>query len=255
MAKEAWSATDDYTLLYPYKGKFVIVSNSQFAASTHLDPRPGTDVDTDRLRIKFTDLGFDVYVYENQTAFQMQTLFQQLGNENHGRYASFGCAIMTHGRDGVVFGTDGLALDVNAILKPFFGDRCDSLVGQPKFFIIEACCGPNLMDSTPVHSVKSHNASRNAYDVCERIPVESDFLIAYAVVPGFAACRHPHEGSWFVQAICSCLEKYARSLDLVQILTLVNKKVALFENNSTAIMHGKQLPCITSMLTKDFFLQ
>ena len=63
--------------------------------------------------------------------------------------------------------------------------------------------------------------------------VESDFLMAYSVVPGFFSWRNSLRGSWFIQALCECLDKYARSMDLLKLMTRVNKKVALdFESNT-----------------------
>ena len=64
--------------------------------------------------------------------------------------------------------------------------------------------------------------------------VESDFLIAYSVVPGYFSWRNSIRGSWFVQALCDCLDKYGRSMDLLRLMTRVNKKVALdFESNTS----------------------
>ena len=64
--------------------------------------------------------------------------------------------------------------------------------------------------------------------------VESDFLMAYSVVPGYFSWRNSIRGSWFVQALCDCLDKYGRSMDLLRLMTRVNKKVALdFESNTS----------------------
>ncbi|MGH0122156.1 UNVERIFIED_CONTAM: hypothetical protein FKN15_042927 [Acipenser sinensis] len=50
------------------------------------------------------------------------------------------------------------------------------------------------------------------------------------------------------------LSKYGMELELMQILTRVNHKVALeFESTSTiaGFNYKKQIPCIVSMLTKE----
>ena len=57
---------------------------------------------------------------------------------DHSSCASFGCAILTHGEDGVVYGTDR-SVEIDQITKPFKGDKCKSLVGKPKVFFIQAC--------------------------------------------------------------------------------------------------------------------
>ena len=57
--------------------------------------------------------------------------------------------------------------------------------------------------------------------------------MAYSVVPGYFSWRNSIRGSWFIQALCECLDKYGRSMDLLRLMTRVNKKVALdFESNT-----------------------
>jgi len=251
---EAWSATDVYALppVYPSMGKFVIISNKNFDANTGMGVRTGTDVDAENLYLRFKEFGFDVDVKRNLKAKDIRDLFQGIARMDHSSYASFGCAILTHGEDGVVYGTNG-PIEIDQITKPFKGDRCKSLVGKPKVFFIQACRGTDLMDGT---NVDPHQHDANS-DIAERLPVESDFLMAYSVVPGYFSWRNSIRGSWFIQALCECLDKYGRSMDLLRLMTRVNKKVALdFESNTNnREMHKKkQIPCITSMMTKDFYL-
>ena len=67
-------------------------------------------------------------------------------------------------------------------------------------------------------------------------------------------------GSWFVQALCHVLQRDrvsrdGRHRDLLSCLTRVARKVAFdFQSNTPGdyVMHEKkQIPCITSMLTRD----
>ena len=67
-------------------------------------------------------------------------------------------------------------------------------------------------------------------------------------------------GSWFVQALCHVLQRDrinhdGRQRDLLACLTRVARKVAFdFQSNTPGdyVMHEKkQIPCITSMLTRD----
>ncbi len=63
--------------------------------------------------------------------------------------------------------------------------------------------------------------------------MESDVLMAYSVVPGYFSWRNSIRGSWFIQALCQCLDKYGKSMDILRLLTRVNKQVALnFESNT-----------------------
>lgn len=57
-----------------------------------------------------------------------------------------------------------------------------------------------------------------------------------------------------MQSLCNAFDRYGFQLDLLTILTFVNRQVAIdFESNvpGTYNMHQqKQIPCITSMLTR-----
>lgn len=57
-----------------------------------------------------------------------------------------------------------------------------------------------------------------------------------------------------MQALCEAFNKYGYDLDLLTMLTYVSRRVAIdFESNSpnNSVMHQqKQIPCITSMLTR-----
>nr|KAG5709857.1 hypothetical protein BaRGS_032681 [Batillaria attramentaria] len=97
-----------------------------------------------------------------------------------------------------------------------------------------------------------------------RIPTEADFLMAYSVVPGvyalfvggFYAWRNSTRGSWFVQALHDVFRDNWQRMDLLTMMTRVCKKVAYdFESNASKefMNRKKQIPCITSMLTRDVY--
>jgi hypothetical protein len=48
----------------------------------------------------------------------------------------FACAILSHGEEGVVFGTDA-KIEVKQLLEPFKGNNCKGLLGKPKLFFIQ----------------------------------------------------------------------------------------------------------------------
>lgn len=75
------------------------------------------------------------------------------------------------------------------------------------------------------------------------------------IVEGFYSWRNTTYGSWFIQALCAALQEHATKKDILQILTIVNRKVAFgFEScvPTDSTMHQKkQVPLITSTLTRD----
>ncbi|KAK3776935.1 hypothetical protein RRG08_014913 [Elysia crispata] len=137
---------------------------------------------------------------------------------------------------------------------PFKGDRCPSLIGKPKLFFIQACQGrrnsrfldPNSLGRTTSRSSSPGSPSSscrrspvspsfNADDEMpepgshvhmRRIPVEADCLFCYSTVPGAYSWRNNQEGSWFIQALCIVLENYGSKMELMHMLTHVNRIVA-----------------------------
>lgn len=84
----------------------------------------------------------------------------------------------------------------------------------------------------------------------------ADFLIVYSTVAGYYSWRNPKLGSWFVQALTQVLAKYATSYDLMTMLTIVNQNIAynfISVSDSPDFNGNKQVPCVTSMLTRRVF--
>ena len=100
----------------------------------------------------------------------------------------------------------------------------------------------------------------NPYKVqyVNKIPMEADFLVAYSTIAGYYSWRNSVNGSWFIQSLCEMLSLYGNKLEIMQILTAVNRKVAYhYESNaSDPAMSGKrQIPCIVTMLTKELYFK
>ncbi|XP_058240332.1 caspase-3a isoform X2 [Hemibagrus wyckioides] len=210
--------TYKYSLSYPSIGHCIIINNKNFLKSTGMNQRNGTDVDAGNALKTFGKLGYKVRVFNDQTVDQIKKLLT----------------------------ADG-ALELKALTSLFRGDRCRSLAGKPKLFFIQACRGTDLDPGIEVDS---------GTDDSMKIPVEADFLYAYSTAPGYYSWRNTMTGSWFMQSLCEMLTKYGLELELMQVLTRVNYKVALdFESasNMPGFHAKKQIPCIVSMLTKEMY--
>uniref|UniRef100_A0A3B3ZG64 Caspase-3 n=1 Tax=Periophthalmus magnuspinnatus TaxID=409849 RepID=A0A3B3ZG64_9GOBI len=238
-----------YRTDFPCVGLCLIINNKNFHRSTGMSTRNGTDVDAAAVMETFIKLGYKLIVATDLSVQKLKDKLKSVSEEDHSKYASFVCVILSHGDEGVIFGTDGCEkLDV--LTRFFKGDRCRSLVGKPKLFFIQACRGGEFDGGIETDSVDA------AVDPStDRIPVEADFLYAYSTAPGYYSWRNTYNGSWFIQSLCEVLEKH-RDLELMQIMTRVNRKVAYhFESSSNlpGFSGKKQIPCIVSMLTKEFF--
>ncbi|TRY84916.1 hypothetical protein DNTS_004016 [Danionella cerebrum] len=237
-----------YSLNYPKIGYCVIINNKNFDRKTGMNQRNGTDVDAGSVMNVFRKLGYVTKVYNDQTVAQIVQLLTAAAHDDHSRCASFVCVMLSHGDEGVFFGTDG-AIELKTLTSLFRGNCCPSLVGKPKLFFIQACRGTELDPGVEADHPDSPDGP-------VRIPVEADFLYAYSTVPGYYSWRNTMTGSWFIQSLCEMLGNYGKDLELLQIMTRVNHKVALdFEStsNQPGFDAKKQCPCFISMLTKEMY--
>ncbi|XP_060904784.1 caspase-3-like [Labrus mixtus] len=238
-----------YKMDYPCMGTCLIINNKNFHRSTNMAVRNGTDVDGGTALKTFSSLGYKVRFANDQTVDQMKQLMISVSLEDHSNSASFACVLLSHGEEGGIYGIDAFEKLEN-FTKYFKGDRCNSLIGKPKLFFIQACRGSDLDSGAMVET------DSVAEEKSERIPVEADFLYAYSTAPGYYSWRNTSNGSWFMQALCDMLQQYSGKLELMQIMTRVNRKVAThFESSSNLPGYSgkKQIPCIVSMLTKDLY--
>ncbi|KAI4904910.1 hypothetical protein NFI96_033156 [Prochilodus magdalenae] len=198
--------------------------------------------DSCRYRMDYPSLGKCIII--NNKNFNRETA----SKEDHSQSAMFVCVLLSHGVEGMIYGTDN-ALQLKELIRLFRGNMCTSLAGKPKLFFIQACHGAELDPGIETDSVSKSEG-------IHKIPVEADFLYAYSTAPGYVAWRNIHRGSWFISSLCEILEKHGRELEIIQIMTRVNYKVALeFESstNKPGFSGKKQIPCIITMLTKELY--
>ncbi|EEC17453.1 caspase, apoptotic cysteine protease, putative, partial [Ixodes scapularis] len=218
-----------------------------FDFHTKLSERRGTDLDAENLYLRFSALGFDTVIHQDFKVKQMLFELDRLGNEDHSRSDCFVCCILSHGDKDVIFGTDG-KFPVDSVLEPFRGDKCPSLVGKPKLFFIQAS---SRLHSHLLHAIVD---TADAPTQVFRIPTHADFLTCFSTVPGFYSWRNTTQGSWFVQSLCKVLQQRARNTDLLSMMTVVCRQVALYYESSvpgdTVMDRKKQVPSIVSTLTR-----
>ncbi|XP_063638175.1 caspase-7 isoform X2 [Pan troglodytes] len=244
--------TYQYNMNFEKLGKCIIINNKNFDKVTGMGVRNGTDKDAEALFKCFRSLGFDVIVYNDCSCAKMQDLLKKASEEDHTNAACFACILLSHGEENVIYGKDGVT-PIKDLTAHFRGDRCKTLLEKPKLFFIQACRGTELDDGIQADSGPINDTDANPR---YKIPVEADFLFAYSTVPGYYSWRSPGRGSWFVQALCSILEEHGKDLEIMQILTRVNDRVARhFESQSDdpRFHEKKQIPCVVSMLTKELY--
>ncbi|XP_078499973.1 caspase-7-like isoform X4 [Lissotriton helveticus] len=246
-----------YNMNYAHVGKCVIINNENFQRSTGVATRSGTSKDAQDIQNCFQNLGFQVFIKKDQTCEEMEALLKKVAEEDHSDNACFACVLLSHGKEGIIYGTDGM-IPIKDLTTPFRGDRCRTLVGKPKLFFIQACRGTQLDTGIEADAASDSDSEDEGTSPKNKIPVEADFLLAYSTVEGYYAWRNGKRGSWFIQSLCKVLTEHGRQLEIMHILTRVNFMVATgyeSEHTDPDFDKKKQVPCITSMLTKELYFQ
>ncbi|KAI1899026.1 hypothetical protein AGOR_G00078440 [Albula goreensis] len=223
------------------RGHCVIINNYNFAKAMATNPilrlnnREGTDVDADALYRVFSRLHFQVHQRRDLDKAALLGVVEEFGSMSHRHLDAFVCCVLSHGKKGHVYGTDGELVTIRQLTQHFTSSGCPSLAGKPKLFFIQACQaldpegrfeadgeGPGDIDDDAAPDLPAPEPP-----VPETIPNDSDFLVGMATVEDHKSYRHTHRGSAYVQQLCSQLETgCAQKDDILTILTRVNREVS-----------------------------
>ena len=137
---KSFDAASVYRMNSSPRGIAVIINNKNFLVSSgqHLSPREGTDVDREALKKLFKKMQFKVEVHNNLTKAEIRRIAVEKAAFDHSLYSAFIFAILTHGEEGVVYGTDG-TISIRDITSRF--KKSTTLAGKPKIFFFQACQG------------------------------------------------------------------------------------------------------------------
>lgn len=256
---------DVYNMEHKYRGHALVINNEKFSPKLKeqgLGNRDGSSIDERVMNRRLNDLGFTVTGYHDLKASQLKSVCSKMATKDHSECDCFVCVILSHGEEGVVYGVDK-TVEIKELTSYFKGDRCPSLVGKPKIFIIQACRGYQTDPGVTINVIDAKGRASGENDqtgvepAVVKLPIEADFLFAYSTIPGYYSWRNGMNGSWFIQALAEALKDFGRTVEIRKLLTVVNKKVAQnfqsFNPDKKDFHRMKQIPCITSMLTKDLY--
>ncbi|KAM5324996.1 caspase-10 [Glossophaga mutica] len=213
-----------YRMDRKYRGHCVVINNQNFAS---LKERQGTQKDADCLKHVFQWLGFLVHTHVDVTKPQLEKLLKMY--QNHPGHAEGDCfvfCVLTHGKYGAIYSSDEALIPIREIMSHFTAPQCPGLANKPKLFFIQACQGEEIQSSVCVEADAVCPESTHP-PLQDSVPVEADFLLGLATVPGYVSFRHTTEGSWYIQSLCNYLKDWVpRHQDILSILTAVNDDVS-----------------------------
>ncbi|XP_061463989.1 caspase-10-like [Rhineura floridana] len=238
-----------YKMDGPHRGYCLIFNNVNFTGD--LKAREGSQKDALELERVFTWLGFDVKKYDDKESIEIEELLQNWQScESWKDSDCLVCCILSHGKSGEIYATDGRLIPIRAITSYFTARQCPLLANKPKLFFIQACQGTKIQqpvylepdtqgpDSLAADAQTSGFVSEQ--QMLSSIPEEADFLLGMATVDGYFSFRHVQHGTWFIQALCDMLRDLVpRGEDVLSILTAVNADVS---NRSDSHGLKKQMP-------------
>nr|KAF6373140.1 caspase 3 [Pipistrellus kuhlii] len=143
-----------YKMDYPEMGLCIIINNKNFNKSTGMAPRSGTDVDAANLQETFRNLKYEVRIQNDLTREKIVELLRGVSKEDHSKRSSFVCVLLSHGDEGVIYGTNG-PVDLTKLTSFFRGDNCRSLAGKPKLFFIQVTTPGETQRTGPGSSSRS----------------------------------------------------------------------------------------------------
>lgn len=243
------------------RGLALIFNQERFFWHLRLPDRNGTNADRLNLEHRFKDLGFEVRAYDNLKLEEVLNKINEAADDDHVDADCFVCCFLSHGENDHVYAYDGKIFikDMTALFK---GDKCKSLVGKPKIFILQACRGDKHDEPvTPmdmVDSVQTTNVVVTDAGVIHTLPAGADFIMCYSVAEGYYSHRETVNGSWYIQDLCEILKILGESREFTELLTLVNRKVSIRSVGNSAdrsAIGKKQVPCFASMLTKKLYFR
>ena len=123
-----------YKMNHKRRGKAIIFNHFSFPRLNLT--RVGTNKDRDRLKTILNKLDFEVEVHNDLRWKEIEEILERTRKEDHSDADCIFVAVMTHGHLGKLCASDK-AYDRNLIWSGFTADKCPTLVGKPKLFIIQ----------------------------------------------------------------------------------------------------------------------
>ncbi|KAG8454058.1 hypothetical protein GDO86_000625 [Hymenochirus boettgeri] len=127
----------EYRMNNRRRGLALIFNHEDFFWHLRLNSRQGTNADSKNLFRTLKELGFDVQSYYNLKTVEVLDKIHEASTQDHSDADCFLCVFLSHGEDNHVYSYDS-KIDIQTLTDPFKGDKCKSLIGKPKIFIIQA---------------------------------------------------------------------------------------------------------------------
>ena len=257
-----WSE-EVYPMISNPRGLALIINNEVFSPNSEIEEenlrvRRGSEKDVTALELLFKALHFNVLIERNIGRERILQVLDEVANSDHTAHNCFVLCLMSHGQEGLFYGSDGQTVLFQTVCDFFGQEKCRTLRRKPKVFFIQTCRGQDRQTgvvsttdagrqqptATPVHNV---DGGWN-FSFTRTMPDHSDILMAYSTVNRYVSYRDECYGSRFVRCLVEVFQEKAGHEDLLSMLTMVNERISKMGD-----IGSKQVGQPTSTLTKKLF--
>ena len=176
-------------------GVALIISNKEFTDKDHHTTREGAEIDEQNLSETWQFLGYHVIILRDCTKHEMlstfkgiEELLKKAAESEKVANDSFVCCILSHGGEGLVYGSDSQPVLHNEIQEQL--GASDILFEKPKLLFIEACQGSRSLSLAIRPKVGVDGEE-------EFITHYTDFYLSCATVYGYEAIIHADNGELY----------------------------------------------------------
>ncbi|KAM6940328.1 caspase-6-like [Xenentodon cancila] len=255
----ALDPAEEYKMGHKQRGLALIFNQERFFWRLGLNHRSGTNADRYNLEKRLRELNFKVQSYDNLNQVDVINKIYEAAEDDHSDADCFLLVFLSHGENDHVYAYDG-KISIQNITSMFKGDKCKSLAGKPKIFVIQACRGDKHDEAVYACDAVDSETNEVVVDASavHTLPAGADFIMCYSVAEGYYSHRETINGSWYIQDLCEMLQNHGNSLEFTELLTLVNRKVSMRSVGNCTDLRAigkKQVPCFASMLTKKLYFR
>ncbi|KAI9564925.1 hypothetical protein GHT06_008666 [Daphnia sinensis] len=156
LASPYFMPSEDYNIYkFATPGLCVIFNQEEFENG---EVRQGSDKDRDKLKEIFNELGFKTLIYNNLDSYALKTEIKSLAKKDLKNYGCLVVCLLSHGIENAILCYDGRYVNTNELKYEFSLDKCPSLYGKPKIFIVQACQGSLEQSKTGTISHKNSSS-------------------------------------------------------------------------------------------------
>nr|XP_039258392.1 caspase-2-like [Styela clava] len=213
----------------------------------------GYKEDVKMLENMWEEFGCNVTVQKNLSAESMDLIVLKFATDTCTGNESFVAVfVLSHGeKEDLIVGADKKTISVSEILKRFNNEN-RNLQHIPKLFFFQICRG-GISDQGEENTQAAYVQKKPPL----KLPQVCDTLVTYASQKETRSYVSENHGSWFIQAIIEVFQENARRMHVVDMLTMVNDKMAeeMVKNSTdTSILGAKAMSEFTSTLRRKLYI-